>query len=63
MNEARESLIRQIAELKEELRERELSLPAHSIRPHQLMIIEELENKIHELEEKLNLLDSQKAKG
>ena len=56
MDEARENMIREIKNLKTELQERELSLPAHSIRPHQLLIIEELENRIHELEEKLRLL-------
>jgi hypothetical protein len=58
MNEVRQNLIREIVDLKEELQERKLSLPAHSIRPHQLLIIEELENKLHKLEEKLRLLDS-----
>ena len=58
MNEVRQNLIREIVDLKEELQERNLSLPAHSIRPHQLLIIEELENKLHKLEEKLRLLDS-----
>lgn len=61
MNEAREDLIREISNLKAELKERELSLPAHSVRPHQLMIIEELENKIRELEQKLPLLDPGKV--
>lgn len=50
MNEVRQNLIREIVDLKEELQERKLSLPAHSIRPHQLLIIEELENKLHKLE-------------
>jgi hypothetical protein len=49
-------MIRQIKNLKTELQERELSLPAHSIRPHQFSIIEELENRIQKLEEKLRLL-------
>jgi len=60
MNEVRQNLIREIVDLKEELQERKLSLPAHSIRPHQLLIIEELEDKLHKLEEKLRLLDSEK---
>ena len=60
MNEVRQNLSRKIVDLKEELQERKLSLPAHSIRPHQLSIVEELENKLHELEEKLRLLDSGK---
>jgi hypothetical protein len=59
MNEAREDLFREIENLKEELKERELSLPAHSVRPH--LIIEELENKIHELEERVRHLDSGKV--
>ncbi len=62
MDEAPADLIREIAKRKEELRERELSLPAHSIQPHQLMILEELENKINELEEKLSLFDLRKVK-
>ncbi len=48
-----QDLTDEIKRLKEELREREESLPAHSIRPHQLQAIEELENKIKILEEKL----------
>ncbi len=40
----------EIQRLKEELRERKQSLPAHSIRPHQLQAIEELEQKIAVLE-------------
>lgn len=59
MDEARENLIREIKNLKTKLQERELSLPARSIRPHQLLIIEELENRIHELEEKLRLLGAE----
>lgn len=33
-------------ELKAELREREAALPAHSVRPHQILAIEALEEKI-----------------
>ena len=33
-------------ELKEALKDREAALPAHSVRPHQIMIIEELEEEI-----------------
>jgi hypothetical protein len=55
MNQARQNLIQQIAKLKAEHREREMSLPAHSMQPHQLLIIEELEDRIDELEEKLKL--------
>ncbi|UCF82766.1 MAG: hypothetical protein JSV50_16460 [Desulfobacteraceae bacterium] len=42
----REQLKKKINDLKEELSEREKALPAHSIRPHQLIVIEELEEQI-----------------
>jgi hypothetical protein len=47
----KEDLDREIEVLKAELREREKALPAHSIRPHQLLAIEELEEKIRTLEQ------------
>jgi hypothetical protein len=56
-----ENLMKEIEELKAELQERKLSLPAHSIRPHQWLVIEELEDKIHKLEEKVKDLDSRKG--
>ena len=37
-----DSLSRRIEALREELREREKALPAHTLRPHQLQAIEEL---------------------
>ena len=40
-------------ELKEKLRDREAALPAHSVRPHQIQEIEELEEKIAAREGKL----------
>ncbi|MBW2063777.1 MAG: hypothetical protein JRJ03_02470 [Deltaproteobacteria bacterium] len=43
--------------LKEELREREAALPAHSIRPHQILAIEELEEEIAEREKEIRCLD------
>ncbi|MBW1801645.1 MAG: hypothetical protein JRJ85_13060, partial [Deltaproteobacteria bacterium] len=42
--------------LKAELRDRELALPAHSVRPHQLLAIETLEDEIEETEKALNRL-------
>jgi hypothetical protein len=45
-------LAKEIEALKEELKDRERALPAHTIRPHQLLAIEELEGKIRRLEEK-----------
>ena len=54
--ERREDLRREIESLRAELQGRKLSLPAHSIRPQQFLIIEELEEKIRGLEEKVKLL-------
>jgi len=42
----RQELLELIQELKEKLRDREAALPAHSVRPHQILEIEELEEKI-----------------
>ena len=53
----REALIRKINELKLELQEREKNLPAHSIRPHQLLAIEDLEERIWALKEKVRSLE------
>ncbi len=49
----REQLLKEIDELKEKLRDREAALPAHSVRPHQLLEIEELEERIAELKKML----------
>ena len=54
----REDLLRKIEALREELKDREKALPAHTVRPHQLLAIEELEEKIRRLEEKLRSLNS-----
>jgi hypothetical protein len=54
----REDLLREIGALKAELKDRGKALPAHTIRPHQLQAIEELEEKILRLEEKLRGLPS-----
>ena len=52
MNEAQE-LEREIRELEERLKDRELALPAHSIRPAQLLLIEKLEEEIKEKKRRL----------
>lgn len=52
----RGELEKSIKDLKEELREREASLPAHSIRPHQLIVIEDLEEEIAAREKELEFL-------
>jgi hypothetical protein len=55
MNEE-EELERDITELEERLKDRELALPAHSIRPSQLLLIEELEEEIKEKKSRLAAL-------
>ncbi|MGD8255119.1 MAG: hypothetical protein PVF48_12055 [Syntrophobacterales bacterium] len=49
----RQVLLEEIQNLKEKLRDREAALPPHSVRPHQIQEIEELEEKIAALEGKL----------
>jgi hypothetical protein len=49
-------LEKEIKELEERLRDRELALPAHSIRPSQLLFIEELEEEIKEKKRRLAAL-------
>ena len=46
MNENIKDLEEDISRLKDELAERKAALPAHSVKPHQLMVIEELEEDI-----------------
>jgi ubiquinone biosynthesis protein UbiJ len=53
----RQVLSEKIQNLKEKLRDREAALPPHSVRPHQIQEIEELEEEIAALEEKLASLD------
>ena len=43
--------------LKAELAERKAALPAHSVRPHQLIVIEDLEEEISMKEEVLDSLE------
>ena len=53
----------EIARLHAELQDRLRSLPAHSTRPHQLLIIEELEEKIAALEAKRKENKSSQGEG
>jgi hypothetical protein len=46
----------EIEELEARLRDREAALPAHSVRPHQLLAIEELEEEIKEKKKRLAAL-------
>jgi hypothetical protein len=56
MNENINQLKEDISQLKAELEERKAALPAHSVQPHQLIKIEELEEDISMKEEVLNAL-------
>ena len=53
-----EQLQEAIRRLKEEKADREAALPAHSIRPHQLLVIEELEEEISRKQEELKALEA-----
>ena len=48
-----EQLQRELEDKKKLLEDLEASLPAHSIRPHQIQRIEELEEEIRQLKERL----------
>lgn len=54
LGDEKERLKKEIEVLKERLRDREAALPAHSIRPEQIQLIEELEDEIAEKERLLN---------
>ncbi len=49
----KDELEAELAELNKELIERKGALPAHSIRPHQILRIEEIEDRIAELQKEL----------
>lgn len=51
-----EELEKEIKELEAKLKDREDALPAHSVRPHQILIIEELETAIEEKKKALEAL-------
>ena len=51
-----EAIRKQIKELEAEKKEREDSLPAHSVRPQQIVEIEELESAIAEKKKELEQL-------
>ncbi|MBE9592062.1 MAG: histidine kinase [Proteobacteria bacterium] len=54
--EKEEELKKEIRELEEKLKDREASLPAHSVRPQQMLVIEELETAIEEKKKELERL-------
>jgi uncharacterized coiled-coil DUF342 family protein len=53
-NSKKQRLLKKIQELRERLRDREAALPAHSVRPHQIQEIEELEEEIAAFEAELD---------
>lgn len=52
-----------IRRLRAELAEREAALPMHSVRPHQLMAIEALEDEISRKEDALKALKTESRKA
>ncbi len=57
-----EDLKKEIKTLEEKLKDREDALPAHSIRPHQLQVIEELEETIEVKKKELITAESKENK-
>ena len=49
----RTDLEKELARLRAELAEREAALPAHSVRPHQLQAVMDLEERIEDLKRQL----------
>ena len=56
-----QELKKEIHALEEKLKDREASLPAHSVRPQQMLAIEELEIAIEEKKKELNMLKKEKT--
>ena len=56
-----QELRKELQELEEKLKDREASLPAHSVRPQQMLAIEELETAIEEKKKELERLIKDKT--
>ena len=56
-----EELKKEIRDLEEKLKDQEAFLPAHSVRPQQMLAIEELETAIEEKTKELNMLIKDKT--
>ena len=52
---------KEIKELEEKLKDREDALPAHSVKPQQILIIDELETAIEEKKKELAELKKRKS--
>ena len=57
VRQKQDALQEELKELKSELNERELALPPHSVRPHQLLAIEALEDEIVQKEKEINCFE------
>ena len=53
---------KEIKELEEKLKDREDALPAHSVKPQQMLIIDELETDIEEKKNELAELKKRKSR-
>ena len=51
-----EELEKEITKLEEKLKDREDALPAHSVKPHQILLLEELETNIEKKKSELTEL-------
>ena len=60
MNAHMQQLQEDIRRLKAELAKREAALPVHSVRPHQLMAIEALEDEISQKQDALDALEAER---
>jgi len=56
-DDSKEGLEQRLVELEKELEERKGSIPIHSVRPHQLIEIEELEDEIEDLKRKIAAIE------
>ena len=63
MNDKIVNLKKEIEELIEKKKDREAALPAHSIRPNQLLVIEELEEEIDRKQKELEVLTLTEKEG
>jgi hypothetical protein len=57
-----EELEREIEAIEAQLRDREAALPAHSVRPEQMLVIEELETAIEEKKKALDALRKERLR-
>jgi len=53
----KEALLKRLDKLREDLKDREAALPAHSIRPNQILAVEALEEEIEAVEKELEQYD------